>query len=433
MIRRLALLSAVSLVPALLAAVPQQAAGADPVPVDGDVPWCMDAPGPKTYLTVVPDDDNRYCVWSIEKDPTGTGVWEDLQPVPYGEPGHAGLHDDVWVYSWDAHDAFAWALNTRELDSAGNEVGAPINETDVNVRWRIKINTGAMVPREMRGVTQDNDFSVAPLTAGNSRLTVTFRAAPIAWRWSFDPGIPNPTCVPGDCGDDTTVADLVSDGFFNSYVTDLDDYPAHHRDYRTGMVTGWNADYGTEPQYNADLNALEIQLANAHLKAPGVPATGHYEAFLPNAYLINVMQVPDPSTLTAGSLVVSRAGTSTVYTPVVTHEAGGIRIKVTGITYSSLKLRIKPKPSIPGKPRWGSVQRPTPTKVKLNFLRPLADGGPNITTYQARCRRGTAPYRYAKGSASPLYIGDLPRRQVDCQVRAQNRIGWGRWSAVKSG
>lgn len=88
-------------------------------------------------------------------------------------------------------------------------------------------------------------------------------------------------------------------------------------------------------------------------------------------------------------------------------------------------------PPAPDKPRWGSVRRAT--KVKLSFYRPLADGRPSITAYQGRCRRGTAPWKYVKAAGSPIYIGNLSRRAVDCQVRAQNRIGWGRWNAVKRG
>ncbi len=389
----------------------------------------MDSPGPVLYTTSVTDDDNHYCVWSVEKDSDKDGTWEAVQPVPYGEPGHAGAHDQVWVYTWDGNHAFAWFLNTYVLDADGNQVGDPINSTDPTVPWRIRVNTGAMVPRQMNGVTQDNDFSVSTLPDGSRRLTATFRAAPIAWIDPFG------TCLPTDCGDDTTVANFTSDGFFNSYVTDLEGtgFPPDEVIHREGMVTGWNADYATEPYYNAELNALEIQLANAHLRAPGEPATGHYEAFLPNAYLINIMQVPDPSTLTAGSLVVSRAGTSTVYVPTVSHEPGGIRIKVTDITFSKVKLRIKPKASIPGRPLWGSVKRPTPTSVKLKFRPPLADGGPNISAYQARCRKGSNPYQYAKGDGSPLTIKGVPRADVDCQVRARNRIGWGDWGKVKSG
>lgn len=434
MLRRFGLLVVLSFVPALLVGLPQHAATADPIPAGGDWPWCTSSPYDPYPSTT--DDDNLYCVWSIEKDETGTGTdYQPLMAVPYGV-GPAGLYEDVWVNSWDSAHVVSWAMNTRTLDGSGNEVADPVNDTDPSWAWRIRINTGSMKPRAVSGVTRNNDYSVAPSSFGGNRLTVTFKPAPIAWRWDFETG--PKTCVPNDCGDNTTIAELVSDGFFNGYATDLVGSGLDPREisHRTGMVTGTNAQWppaDLPPDYNPDTNSIDIQLANAHLKAPGVLATGHYEAFLPNAFLIHELQVPDPSTLAGGSFTVSRVGTSTTYSYVVTHEPGGVRIRIPSITFSSPKLRIRPKPSVPGKPRWGSVRRATATKVKLSFWRPYADGGPSIDAYQGRCRRGTAPWKYVKASASPIYIGNLSRRTVDCQVRAHNRIGWGRWNAVKRG
>ena len=40
-------------------------------------------------------------------------------------------------------------------------------------------------------------------------------------------------------------------------------------------------------------------------------------------------------------------------------------------------------------------------------------------------------WRAAKGTASPITVGHLPKGKVYCQVRAHNKLGWGTWSATK--
>ena len=52
-----------------------------------------------------------------------------------------------------------------------------------------------------------------------------------------------------------------------------------------------------------------------------------------------------------------RSGSSTEVPFVLTHETDGVRIKIEAITFSAAEYRIKPNPSRPGVPRWGSVTR----------------------------------------------------------------------------
>lgn len=425
MVRRLGIVAVFSLLASLLAGLPQQAASADPPLGFGYWPRCASS----GYPTV--DTDNRYCVVSYQKN-TGAG-WVTVPPPDWDTNG---TYDDPYVDALRTGDASSpmtamrFGLYETTVSSGGVSSDADV---DPLTHWRYVVNTGSMHPRELYGNTRNTDFSVVDGGAAGWRLTLTFRPSPIAWRWP--PNDPTKVCVPGNCGDSSTVADLVRDGFVTGYVTDLVHSgldPSEILD-RTGMIRAWNADYASDPYYNPDLNALEIQLANVHWKTPVEVATGYYEVFLPGRYLTRVLQVPDPSTLTGGSFTISRVGSSTTVPFALTHESGGVRIVIHSITFSSPKFRIRPRPTVPGQPRWGSVSRPTATKVKLSFYRPLADGGPNIDVYQGRCRRGTAPWTYVKATRSPIYIANLPRRVVDCQVRAHNRIGWGRWSVVRRG
>lgn len=424
MLRRLIALVVLALVPAVLAGLPQRAAQADPSPGFDPWPRCVAYASAHSLTTV--DTDNLDCVVSFEKN-TGSG-WVDVPPVDYGTPN---VYDDPYVDTALGAGTVRFGVYETTVPPSGSPTLS--GNVDPDTLWRFTVNVGTIHLRELYGVTRQTDFSVSGGGASGNVLLLTFRPSPVAW---LD-GTPGHVCEPGSCGDATTVADYSYDGFVTGYVTDLEfgDWTAADRVDRNGMINSWNANYGGTPIYNSTLNSLDIQLANPHLVSttPDVVATGYYESFLPNAYLTNVMQVPDPSSLSSGTITVSRVGSSTTVPFTLTHEAGGIRIVIDSITFSSPKFRIKPDPTAPGKPRWGSVTRATPTKVKLAFRRPLADGGPNITSYQGRCRRGTAPWTSARASASPIFISGLPRRSVDCQVRAQNRIGWGHWSTVRSG
>jgi hypothetical protein len=113
----------------------------------------------------------------------------------------------------------------------------------------------------------------------------------------------------------------------------------------------------------------------------------------------------------------------------VVREAGGVRVTVDGITFSTPRYRIKPKASAPGAPRVRGADRLSPHRVEVRFRRPVADGGADVTRYRARCRAPGGEWRKGAGPGSPLVVADLPRREVECQVRAVNRVGAGPWSA----
>jgi hypothetical protein len=70
--------------------------------------------------------------------------------------------------------------------------------------------------------------------------------------------------------------------------------------------------------------------------------------------------------------------------------------------------------------------------VKLQFLKPLANGGAKVTKYVGRCRRPGGKWFLTSGAKSPLKLTGLPRRPVACSVRAVNRIGKSPFSATRT-
>lgn len=411
MLRRLGLVALASLVPALLVTVSGGGASGTST---GSAGFAY-----KVYemCTV---SVTQECVVSATRN--GVSVTTDY-------PSTTGTHEWFYVDNGWRNGITGFNINTITVPPSGPPTAS--KEIDPTADWVITVNTGPWKPREFNAKTRNTDFTVGGNATSGYWYRIEFNPVPIAWRWADGPY----GCDMTACGTSETVAEFVGDGVADGFTTDLADVDLGPRyvSYRTGFVLASNAQYQGEPYFDAALNSLVVEMANPHLKAPGVPATGFFESYIPYAMLLNQMGVPYPETLTGGQFVVQRFGSTTATPFTLTHDGNGVWIRVHDIGFSRPRYALRARPTAPGRPRWGSVTRATATKVKLSFARPLADGGPAVDAYQGRCHRGTAPWKYVKGTGSPLYIGNLSRRTVDCQLRAHNRIGWGRWSAIKRG
>ncbi len=400
----------VLLLPVLALAGAVTPAHADPKPGLGQAwPKCGAAP----------DDDGKYCVVSWTKNGT------EIPPVDYGTDG---VYDDPYVDLIGAGDVRFGLLRTTISSGTGSVSVGDVPPGDTYV---YTVNTGDIRPNELYGHIRDVDLSFGGNATDGYTFTMTFKPTPIAWNWDSSGELP--CSFDGGCGDDTTVAGLVYGGFVTGYVTDdagpSSTYtPAEVAD-RHGYVNAYNAQ-DAYWYYDPDTNSLVIRMANPHLQstAPDVVATGYYETRIPDALLVNEMGVPDPGSLTGGSLSVVRSGGTTTVPFTLTHYAGGIDVRINAITFSRPQYKIHPKPTAPGAPRWGSVHRLSHHAVRVSFRRPRADGGKPITSYDARCRRGTGTWHQTSGSSSPLVVRNVTRKPVSCQVRAVNRIGRGTWS-----
>ena len=408
---RVSLAVAALVAPLLVTVVPAQVR-ADPPPTSDPYSGHFPACG------VLPDDDGQYCVLSV----TRNGV--EIPPVDYGTPG---TYYDPYVDLIPVGDGNVRFGVSRVVVPSGG--GPPTFSGDVppNDRYVFRVNTGAIQVRETYGNLRDVDV----LTFGNAMsgygFQLSLRPAPVAWVF-YDPGF---TCTfVGGCGDDSTLADLVYDGFVTGYITDLEatTFTPAERERRKGLITTYNAQFANY-YYDATANAIVVELANPHLKAPGVPATGYFETFLPTDYLVNDMGIPYPDSLSGGSFTVRRAGVSTAVPYSLTHEPGGVRIRLSGIGFSTPKYTITTKPSKPGKPRITDVRRLDRQRARVAVRPPVADGGARVTGYQARCRTDDRPWRLQRDDDRVIVVDDLQRGRLSCQARAVNRLGAGRWSA----
>lgn len=370
----------------------------------------------KVYDMCADDADGQQCVVSATRNDV---------PITSDYPSTPGVHEWFYVDNGWRNGINGFNLNTITVPESGPPTAS--KSVDAEADWVITVNTGPYKVRELNAKTRNTVFTTGGSPgSGGYWFRIEFNPVPVAWRWDDGPY----GCDMTDCGTDATVAEFVSDpgkGFADGYVTDLADFESpRYVAARTGFVLASNAQYQREPYYDSVTNSIVVEMANPHLRAPGVQATGFFETFLPNAYLLQQLEVPYPATLTGGSFTVRRAGTTTSTPFSLTHTSTGIWIRVHDIGFSRPKFRVTPKPKPPGMPRLTGVTKLTGA-ARSSFLPPIADGGKPVDKYQARCHKAGGTWHYQLGTKSPITVTSLPPGTVYCQVRAHNVIGWGLW------
>lgn len=369
------------------------------------------------------DTDGLYCIESATRD--GVEVY-----LPDGSTD--GLFELPVVDIDGAHQVLfgvsLWQVVGGQLSAVGDN---PSIEPDH--LWQITVNVGSMDLVEMSGTLRDPQLSFGGDPTDGRTVTVSFRPTPAAWWWD-DQG-PLPCSYADGCGTDDTEATLVYDGFASGTLTDddgMENWTAAQIERRRGYVNTSNAQEASW-HYDAATNAMVVEMANPHLKAPGEPATGFFDVVVPDALLLNEYSVPDPDNLTTGSFVVKRSGSAAPVDFTVTRVTGGVRLKVDDITFSTPRFTIRPKVSTPGAPRWGSVTRPHKRTVKVTFKRPLADGGSPIKAYKVQCARGDSAWTMRLAKVAPAVFPHMTAKPMTCKVRAINGEGLGPWSTPRNG
>jgi len=382
-----------------------------------------------TTLAIVPATSQAVDppMWGLCGPSTETNCIEEAKANGVDTaPAQLGtVRDFPWVKQFDANliDFGVW-------HDLGN--GSSTNVVDPTIEYRLVVRTGTFNPRELHAIARDGSYSVSRSVATGYKFTVTFKPTPThrtdAISCTYD----------GGCGGSTTAATEDLTGFATGDVQTLNPavsgLSAAEAAQRTGMATFTNAQ-DSYVFYNNDFDLLEVRLANAHLEADGITLVtdGSYDAFLPDAFLIGTMNVPDPDALTKYSFTVTRtsSGATSIAPMSVVHETGGVRIKLRNIAFSRPTYKIKPKPTVPGKPRITSVLKISGPGAKVYFKSPLANGGRSVDRYSTRCRKySTSAWHSAAGSRSPLTVTSLPYGKVYCQVRAHNSIGWGPFGSL---
>ncbi len=200
--------------------------------------------------------------------------------------------------------------------------------------YEIVIDTGTWQAREARVTGRGVSVSIS-----GTRATIRLRPAAASW----NPALA--ACTGGGaCGDATTRATEDLSGRAEGVLSDLRAaVPPGGAAVRAGFWQASNAQYTGAAVFDTATRAFTVRLGNPHLRLDGRPATGAYEAFLPNAVLPSYLGVAAAADVDPGSLVVTRTdGTRTtlVAAPVITRVTTGVELRIAGIGYSTATYRV---------------------------------------------------------------------------------------------
>jgi Fibronectin type III domain len=351
-LRTLAGASAALLASALLPAPPAAAAPADD--------WAACA-----------DDAATSCIQDATLTPVGG------TPTPIDE---LGLTASATLTTGDV-TALNWAVD-----------GWPEQAPDVlDGEITLTLRTGAYAPRFTTATAAGMRVTRTVDDAGDYTMTVTGRAAHVAWTTGEFAEL----CAGLQyCGEDDQMADEAGTGYHFAGVTqDLHEYGPDYVDAidgaylasdaqaRTGLIT-----YVSDPEPAVWLGVL----GNPHLDAAGNPVRGSFNAWVPPGYFA-MLGTTAQDAAAAGFDVVDAAPATPVSLPATaTVRDGGVSLTASGIGYGMSLIQVYNRPS--GAPD-GATAPDAPQDVQATadagtvtarWSAPDSDGGSPLTGYTVR-------------------------------------------------
>ena len=197
-----------------------------------------------------------------------------------------------------------------------------------------------------------------------------------------------------------------------------------------------------------DTASLVIDVANRrYLDDLTTLVVGHAEMTIPNSFLRVGYGIPDPSTITGGSLSVTGTGSGASVS--VTQDAGSdaTQVVIDGVTFpdvmvpdgtlrrrpgtASMKvLKVQRGVIKPTRTRVTSTTRLAPGKGRVRAAKAKARGA-RVTGYQARCSAGGSTVSGRSRTRTVVVTGLLAGRAYDCRVQALSKAGAAGYGAAK--
>lgn len=396
-------------------------ASADPVPTtDYELPFCG----------IAPDDDGRYCIVSLTRD----GVAQPQHPgrltgnVP---PRIDGQRYSIGVDAGVQPQLGGAYLSIRRYDwERLNEAGAPALELAAAPgTYRIEINTGDLELTGLYG--RMAGYTVTRSTTGTGDHVIVVEGSPVDVAT-------HSACTSAACADDLVAEQVLPS--FNAYLTDWTGQfpPANWGSLASVMVEAWRGFEVTSnvlnapvPQYDRRANAIVLAMSAPHFASAGVRNLGEVDMFLPYEMLRRSLDVPNPRSLGSGAFVIRRDGSSAAVPATVTHSSSGLRLRVSGITFSAPTYRIRVKPTRPGAPTIVRARRLGPTAASI-AVAPTTAGGRPIVGYVVTCSAPARMARVARSARRTLVVRGLaPGVAYTCRAAARNSIGVGPTRSVR--
>jgi hypothetical protein len=391
------------------------AASADPAPTtDYELPFCG----------VAPDDDGRYCIVSLKRNgveqpqhpgrlagnppPRVDGQRYSIGITAGVQPRLGGAYFSINRHDWDQQNGFG---------AAKFELAAVLGDT-----YRIELNTGDIRVRGMYG--RMSDYSLTTTSGANGNVVV-IEGRPV------DVAL-HSACFAASCADDLVAESVLPS--FNAYLTDWSSqFPvatwgakaAVMRDSWAGFEVASNVLNSPTPAYERATNSIVLAMSAPHFASTGVLNRGVVDMFLPYAMLERSLEVPNPRSLGAGGFIVRRNGSGGAVPVTVTHGSGGIRLRISDITFSSPTYRVAVKPSRPGTVRVLRSRRLSGMTASV-ALAPTTTGGRPVLEYVVSCRASGQRARVGRSARPTIVVRGLaPGVGYSCRAHARNAVGAG--------
>ena len=322
----------------------------------------------------------------------------------------------------------------------GGAGGYDLGSDALQDRWEVELDMGTVVPRVVTGKGAQAVVERTKTTGSPDTYMVTVSANPVTVSGQCDQSVWPWTCKEWSADPDPSENGEWL-GYLDFQVTDYgtwDDVAQRNAMYGMNYFTNVAAT-SVPPQVvrdaTTDSDYLMLELANRHLMEDGVTVVlGQVELRIPNSFLRVAYDVPNPATMTSGSLKTTVSGSTAGAGDVaVTQEEGAdaMLVDIDNMTFSARRAHIRRGVITPTAPQGVTAARTSGQRGRLSFTAATPRGAA-VTGYQARCVlvKGT---HVASGSASasPVVVtGFRSGKPYNCKVRATSKAGPGGWSAT---
>lgn len=309
------------------------------------------------------------------------------------------------------------AIKPAETNPDSYNLGAAAL-TDV---WSVTLNMGTIPPRFVWG--HASGVTVDRVQNGDGTYSVTITGNPVTISGTCDQSALPWTCAQNDPNEWPGRFSLKVYEYNGYTSTQADDDALYGQSYFNNVAAD-----AEDPQFIG--SSLFLQIANRHYLSDGTtPVDGHVEVTIPDAVLIGWLGIPDPSTMTPGSIGITATGASDMGTATVTRITGAAHVVLDGIHFSEHDIKVHAGVIVPTRPTNLKGYRLLPTRLKLTFGRATPRGA-RISGYLSTCVRGDGKQTLRLYTAgSPAVINGLSRGwRYHCHVLARSKAGYGSWT-----
>ncbi|HJQ06517.1 MAG TPA: fibronectin type III domain-containing protein [Nocardioides sp.] len=284
------------------------------------------------------------------------------------------------------------------------------------------LDTGAQHPDYISGFEHQTDVDVwKDSTSGDWMLKVTGSA--VRTGLGCDDSAPWPWPCPPTATDDL----IEFEGDVTAYNADT------NQDF-VGFYVGTNVTYNgiffeTDSTGHQFLETEAVSPHYYHDGATVVHGAIHFR--VPYVMLRDDFGIPNPETMTAGSLTGTVNSATATFNIQQDPDGGGIFVDVSGFTFTKRTIKVMAGTIKPTKPVITKAKRVSGRRIWLTHTLSKARGA-KVTGYVARCVNGSSVLTgTAAASATGIGVSGLKAAKAyDCRVAATSKVGRSAWSAA---